>query len=175
MNNFFTADTHYFHKNIIKYEDRPFNTVEEMNEIMIENHNKKVSKKDNVYFVGDFAFAQPEEVDSLLDRLNGNKFLIRGNHDKVVKHNSVRDKFGWIKDYYSLKINEYIIILFHYPIQVWDRKHYGSLHFYGHVHSNKEDHHPMLHELKNTYNVGVDVNNYKPISLEEILEKIRKS
>ena len=173
MKLFFSSDPHYFHPKIIKYEDRPFNNVEEMNEIMINNHNKKVGKNDYIYYVGDFSFGTPEQTCKLLDRLNGKKYMVLGNHDKVIKVNQeVRSKFEWVKDYYRLKYNGLKIVLFHYPISVWDCKHHGSVHLFGHVHSNKGNHHPLDSVQDNSYNVGVDVNNFEPVSLEEILEKI---
>lgn len=169
---FFISDTHLGHKKIIEYEDRPFKTVEEMDCKMIENWNNKVSKGDSVYILGDFALADKDYVVSLLDKLNGQKFLIKGNHDRVVKEKEVAEKFAWIKDYYVLKYNKRKFVLFHYPIQVWDCQHHGSVHIYGHVHSNKENHHPLLEMLKNAYNVGADVNDFTPIEITEILKKL---
>jgi len=168
--NWFSSDHHWFHKNILKYEpDRPFKTLEEMNIEMIKRWNNKVSKKDNVYYCGDLSFGSKEETIWLLSQLNGNIFLIEGNHDHIVRDRDVREKFGWVKPYYKLKQDNKKIILFHYPIQVWDSKHYGSLHFYGHVHSNVSDH-GLEYNNANSYNVGVDVNGYEPVSLEEILK-----
>jgi Predicted phosphoesterase or phosphohydrolase len=169
---FFISDTHFGHKNIIKYEDRPFLSVEEMDSKMIENWNSKVDKGDRVYILGDFAFSDKEYVIRLMDKLNGQKFLVKGNHDHIVKEKEVAEKFAWVKDYYVLKHNKMKFVLFHYPIQVWDCQHHGSVHLFGHVHSNKEDHHPLLETLKNAYNVGVDVNNFTPIEITEILEKL---
>jgi len=170
MKNFYTADTHYSHKNIIKYEDRPFKTTEEMDEYLIYKHNQKVKKEDNVYFIGDFAFADDIRVLHILNRLNGNKFLIWGNHDKNIKKSKIlQSAFIWCRDYAVVYEKETPVILFHYPIQVWDRKHHGSIHLYGHVHSNKDNHHPMINDLINAYNVGVDVRNFEPVTLDEIL------
>lgn len=172
MSIFFTADTHFYHKNIlnIDLEHRPFNSIEEMNEVLIKNWNNKVTNKDETYILGDFSFGNKEQTINILNRLNGQKYLIKGNHDKVVKYQEVSNKFAWVKDYYEIKKKQvgYRIILFHYPIQSWNGKHYGSLHFYGHVHSGS--HRDMMIE-NNSYNVGVDVNNYEPISLEEVVSK----
>lgn len=165
---FFTSDTHFFHKNIIKYENRPFDNVHEMNEQLIKNWNERVSLIDNVYILGDFSFGKPEETAEVLSRLNGNKYLIRGNHDysRLVNHDLVQQHFVWIKDYYELRINGLSIALFHFPILIWDKQDYNSLHFYGHIHSGT---HRGVAELKNAYNVGMDVNNLAPVELEEIL------
>ena len=138
-----------------------------MNEVMLSKWNNKINKNDQVYILGDFAFGDSDSVYKLLNKLNGNKFLIKGNHDYFIKHKQIANQFAWIKDYYRLKYNKLKIILFHYPIMTWDCKHYNSIHLYGHIHNNK-----LEHEQKNSYNVGVDVNNFEPVSLEEILEKI---
>ena len=172
MSIFFTADTHFHHKNIIKYEDRPFTSIEEMNETMIKKWNAKVKPNDSIYIIGDFIFSDGETANKLIKRLNGRKQLIKGNHDSFLRDRSFdRSLLEWVKDYYLLRINNMKFILFHYPIQVWDCKHHDSIHLYGHVHSNKDNHHPLLIELGKAYNVGVDVNNYEPISLEEVLSK----
>lgn len=174
MSIFFTADNHFCHKNIIKYENRPFNSIEEMNEVMINKWNAKVKKNDDVYILGDFIFSDGSTANTIISNLNGRKYLIRGNHDSFLKDNVFnRSLFEWIKDYYVLKQNNLKFVLFHYPIQVWDCKHHNSIHLYGHVHSNKENHHPLLVELGKAYNVGVDVNDFEPISLEAVLERFK--
>jgi len=166
MNLLFTADPHYYHKNLSIH--RGFNSVEEMNELMIDNHNKKVTKHDHIYILGDFSFGTVEQTLEILNRLNGNKYLIIGNHDeKMLKSREVVSKFAWVKDYYKLRHNGLKIILSHYPFYKWNCSHYGSLMFHGHIHESKLD-----IEIKNLYNVGVDVNCFEPVSLEEILEKI---
>lgn len=99
------------------------------------------------------------------------KFLIKGNHDHTYLDDKDFDPslFVWIKDYHLVKDNGTSIVLFHYPIQTWDKKHHGSLHFYGHVHSNKGTSHPMEYEIPNSYNVGIDVIQ-EPMTKDEILK-----
>jgi len=168
--NWYTADLHFWHYNILKYEPRPYKDIIEMNEGLINNWNKKVQKNDNIYIVGDFSFGDANQTLNILNRLQGKKYLIKGNHDRIINNSEVRNKFEWIKEYYVVKENSTPIILFHYPIQTWDRKHYGSLHFYGHVHSNISDH-SLVNNIPNAYNVGVDVCDFEPVSLKEILDK----
>lgn len=170
---FYTSDLHFGHKNIIKYEDRPFSSVEEMDEFLVDRWNKKVSVGDEVYILGDFGFIKGKRANELLDRLNGRKYLIRGNHDSSFLNDKLFDKakFEWIKDYCHINDDGKIVCLFHYPIAVWDRQHHGSIHLYGHVHSNKDNHHPLLHRLNNAYNVGCDVWNLEPVTLKEILDR----
>jgi calcineurin-like phosphoesterase family protein len=167
LKRFFISDTHFSHTNIIKYENRPFKNVQEMDNQMIKNWNNKVSTKDEVYILGDFAFADINRVSEIANQLNGTKFLIKGNHDKNIPYNC----FGWVKDYHMLRVDGLKIALFHYPIQVWDCKHHNSLHFYGHIHSNLGNH-TMEYDIPNSYNVGADVNNFTPIELYEILDKL---
>jgi calcineurin-like phosphoesterase family protein len=169
-----TSDNHFCHKNIIKYENRPFSDINEMTEIMIKLWNKTVSNTDSIYILGDFAFADGFTVNQILKRLNGKKYLIRGNHDYSFLNDKNFDKpnFEWIKDYYVLEYNKLKFVLFHYPIQTWNCQHYGAIHLYGHIHSNKGNH-PMKYEIPNSYNVGVDVNGYKPILLDDIAKKLK--
>lgn len=171
MSIYFTSDDHFWHNNILKFESRPFTDIEEMNDTLVKNWNKKVNNKDDIYILGDFSFGNAEQTLELLNNLNGNKYLIKGNHDHIIKNKEVASRFVWIKDYHKLKIDNQKIILFHYPIQVFDCQHYGAIHLYGHVHSNKDNHHPMLNSIENAYNVGVDVNGYAPVSLEKIIGK----
>ena len=79
------SDTHFNHLNIIKYCNRPFETVEEMNEFIIQKWNNTISNDDTVYFLGDFCLGNREKVIELGHRLNGHKILILGNHDRVTK------------------------------------------------------------------------------------------
>lgn len=170
---FYTSDLHFGHHNILRYENRPFQSVEEMNDNLINNWNRKVSKGDEVYIIGDFGLLGGRQANSILDRLNGRKYLIKGNHDHFIRDREFdRSKFVWIRDYASIKDGETVICMFHYPIAVWDRQHHGALHFYGHVHSNTDNHHPLLLELgDNAFNVGCDVHSYEPVSLAELLGK----
>ena len=168
---YFTSDLHFGHKNIIKYEGRPFGSVAEMDEALIQKWNSKVKKEDEVYILGDFGFVNGERANELLDRLNGRKYLIKGNHDYsfLKDKNFDRTKFEWIKDYACINDCGTILCMFHFPIAVWDRQHHGAIHLYGHVHSNKDGHHPLLFDLENAYNVGCDVHNFEPVTLKEIL------
>ena len=169
---FVTSDTHFYHNNILKYENRPFKDINDMNNKMIESWNETVSSKDEVYILGDFSFGNEGETIKLLNKLNGKKYLIKGNHDHVVKNKDVRDKFEWIKDYFVLKHNKMKFVMFHYPIQVWDCRHHGAIHLYGHIHSNLGNH-SMEYDIPNSYNVGVDVNGFKPVLIEDIIEKLK--
>lgn len=92
--NFYISDTHFDHKNIIAFDDRPFQTVEEMNSALIVNWNKAVSSSDVVYILGDFHWGKAKEWPEILEQLNGQKELIRGNHDINMPMNPEVRKFS---------------------------------------------------------------------------------
>lgn len=175
---YYTSDLHLDHKNILKYESfsRPFSSLEEMNTTLILNWNKVVKPGDDVYILGDFAFCKGERANNFLDQLNGNKHLIVGNHDSFLKDKTFdRSKFVTIKYYDELRDQAhgqvYDAILFHYPIAVWNKKHHGSIHLYGHIHSTPISQISTGGREPNSYNVGVDVNDLKPMTLEQLIDK----
>ena len=96
-NVFFTSDLHFGHKNIIRFDNRPFFSVEEMDKTLIENWNRKVSEDDTVYILGDISWYNDEKTTEIFAGLNGHKILIKGNHDRV--HGKVRKVFEEITDY----------------------------------------------------------------------------
>lgn len=167
---FFISDTHFGHANILKYENRPFASVEEMDRKMIKNWNSVVGRNDDVFILGDFSFHRdPQKTLSILKQLHGRKHLILGNHDyEILSNSQLREQFVWVKDYYVLRSGGKKYVLFHFPIQVWDCRHHGAIHLFGHVHGNKNTHHVMAYDLPNSLNVGVDVHNFTPISLSEV-------
>ena len=143
MNNtFITADTHFGHANIIKYTNRPFKSVSDMNFAMIRNWNKTVKPEDTIFHLGDFAFYSKIDAGKLLSKLNGKrKILIIGNHDRKKRQDNMDKRIEFMK--YEVGFDEV----------------YGSLHidnfFLNHV--------PIFLENVLTLNVGVDVWDFKPI------------
>ena len=168
-NIFFTSDTHFFHNNLINYcpESRGhFSSVEEMNENLINRWNSVVRERDSVYHLGDFSFANNVKLTEIVfDRLNGIKHLIVGNHD----HKIGNCQWASINPYKELrKMN---IVLFHYPIEVWNGKHHGTFHFHGHSHHNPFD--KPEKPIVRRFDVGADNNNLTPISFEEIIDRLK--
>ena len=158
MTDFFTADTHFGHKNIIDYDQRPFSSVEEMDNAIISNWNRVVKEGDTVYHLGDFAFKTPEKY---IKRLNGNIILIRGNHDNFTKKKE-SELFVSVHDISVLKPKEgQRIVLCHYPLRSWQYMQFGSYHLHGHTHGTIEP-------LYNTLDVGIMESNFAPVSLEDI-------
>lgn len=174
---FFTADIHFGHANIIKYSHRPFKDTTEMNEEIVRRWNEKVSPDDEVYILGDISFMSTLETKALIRRLNGKKYLIMGNHDKkLVKDIELRSLFVWIKDYATINYGNKFFVLFHYPMLSWDQKSHQSIHLYGHVHNGEEYREMLLRSCgSNCLNVGLDVNDYEPIEINEIIKRVTPS
>ena len=164
---YFTADLHLGHRNIIKHADRPFDSVEEMNETLINNINSFVTNNDTLYLLGDIAFIiEKEEANELIKRINGKKIFIKGNHDRHYDESL----FEEICDYKEIKYNKTKFILMHYPLRSWNHMRSGSIQLHGHIHA------PRQYNLNNRgkgiyqYDVGVDANDYCPVSIDQIIE-----
>ena len=169
---FFTSDTHFFHKNIIKFCQRPYKNIEEMQEQFILNWNKVVPQDGIVFFLGDFAFGNSTEWIKIINQLNGYIYFILGNHDlqncNNLKH--LENKNSTCLSHMAyIKIIEtsQVIVLSHYPLLTYP-KHLWNL--CGHTHSSKIN---KFNFFKTQYDVGVDNNNYTPVSFKEIKEKIQ--
>ena len=180
MKNFYIADWHYGHKNAIGFDNRPFTSVEQMNEELVRRWNEAVSDEDTVYILGDMFWCNLEVAASVMDMLNGKKVLIKGNHDRC-HHAHFAKKFDRITEYMEIKDGDANIVLCHYPIPCFKNHYYGWYHLYGHVHSSFEwnmmEHDKMLmKELYDKpcqmYNVGVmmDYMDYTPRTLDEIIK-----
>jgi calcineurin-like phosphoesterase family protein len=165
----FTGDTHFSHANIIKYCNRPFENVREHDETLIKNWNSVVGLDDDIYHLGDFAFASNGYIENILRRLNGHKHLIFGNHDRKTMKGHILDWFEDVEYYMELRIpdeemdNEQMIVLCHYAFEVWNKRHFGSWHLHGHSHGTLPS-----RDDQARYDVGVDNNNYKPVSYDDI-------
>jgi calcineurin-like phosphoesterase family protein len=160
---FLCADLHMGHENIIGYTNRPFTDADHMNEILIQNFNSVIKYGDDVYCMGDFAFHNHQQY---LKRLNGNWFLIKGNHDKGCE----QANFAWVKDTYTLNMGKTdCIYMSHYAHRVWNRSHFNSYHAFGHSHGRVEPYGRSM-------DVGVDAvpNKYFPIHLEEFIKILSK-
>lgn len=171
---YFTSDLHFAHANIINLCGRPFESVEQMNEALIENWNKKVRNNDTVYVVGDMVWKR-ENVERFLGRLKGNKILIVGNHDNWIAEESFQKYFVEIAKYKEISLNGHQMTFCHYPMLEWKNSRKGDspklgYHIYGHIHNNVLPEYRYLFELPNALNAGVEVNNYEPVTFEELVE-----
>lgn len=168
---FYIADTHFGHGNIIRLCNRPFETVVQMDEVMISNWNSRVSDKDDVYILGDFSFKSKDPI-PYLKCLKGHKHLIVGNHDgKLLKNRDFRKHFAEIADMKMVHDNGTKILCCHYPMAEWNGYYKGVLHFYGHIHNSFDtEAYRYLSKVKNAYNVGADIIGFAPRTLKEILK-----
>lgn len=164
---YFTSDLHLGHNNIIKFTNRPFNNVEEMNDVLISNFNSIVGKNDTVYILGDLCYrVKREDANHLVSRLNGKKILIIGNHDINYDH----DMFDEITYFKVIKYNKVSFSLMHYPMLSWPHSNHNGIQLHGHIHSNYMDNVNNKNNEIKRYDVGVDANNYYPISIDRIID-----
>ena len=166
---FFTADTHYGHKNIIRFSERQFTNIETMDDALIRNWNSTVPQDGIVFHIGDFSFHNAQHSKWILEQLNGRVILIKGNHDKCTTY------FKEVHEIFKIKVADEDgtfggynqIILSHFPFAIWDKKHYGSWHLHGHSHGTYK---PVTNNK--ILDVGVDCWDYKPVSYKQIKEKL---
>lgn len=175
---FFTADLHIAHRNIIGYENRPFASLREMHEAFVQAWNTTVHPGSRVYILGDVCFyrkSEHEEILSTIARLNGSLYVVEGNHDHTSKWpEDLKAQFHWIRWYETLSIkgrgskgHPLFLVLFHHPIETWNRKHHGAVHLHGDSHGHSR---PQV----GRFDVGIDVaarelGVYRPFSLDEAL------
>lgn len=171
---YITSDQHFGHANIIKYCDRPFDSVQQMDEAMIACWNEVVRPDDTVYVVGDFTLANQEAALKYRKRLVGHKVFMPGSHDRWI-HDAGKPKqltgtpFSewtgyWIEE---IKHKGHYITLCHYSMRSWPRSFHGSLHCYGHSHGRLPPHGRSM-------DIGVDMNHFYPYSLDEIVSRLTK-
>ncbi len=199
---YYIADCHFYHRALLENMDcRPFSSVEEMNETMIEQWNEKVRKNDEVVILGDFSWGNTEQTEELLRRLNGRKFLIRGNHDLYLKDKKFDESlFEWIKDYAELRDNNRKVILSHYPMVCYNGQYRldetgkpKTWMLYGHIHNTHDqkliDDYCAMVRTQTHKRIGTGEiatipiqmincftmrSNYQPLSLDEWIEVEKK-
>ena len=169
---YFTADTHFNHANIIKFCNRPFNDVEQMNETLINNWNCVVSKDDTVFHLGDFCLGGAAEWTRLLDRLNGKIYLILGNHDLKNIRQGFIQRFEHVSMQMFITVDKQKMYLSHYPFLCFEGGYKEVWQLFGHVHTRKNntgiDAERLQYLYPTQYDVGVDNNDFKPVSFEEV-------
>ncbi len=158
----FSSDLHLGHAKIIQYCNRPFADVSEMDRILIDNINTRVDQEDELFILGDFAFGNQSKA--YLDKIYcKNIHLILGNHDKQQSL-----AYGWksIQPYLELVVDKQFIVLCHYKFAVYNKSHHGAINLFGHSHNNLEGNSQQL-------DIGVDCWDYKPVTLQEIKQRLR--
>ena len=158
----FTADFHFGHSNIIRYCNRPFRNVEEMDQTILERLNASVKANDTLYFLGDFCIGSKTRALERRRQIRCKRILaLPGNHDKEAR--KLTEEFSWLGSLAEISINGQPIVLCHYAMRVWNRSHHGSWHLYGHSHGQLS---AALTSL--SMDVGVDTHDFRPWHYDEI-------
>lgn len=185
--NYYIADTHFGHRNIINFDGRPFHDITEMKLALIARWNKRVTSEDTVFILGDFCWGKAPEWIELLSALNGNKVLIRGNHDLRNMPAELRHMFADVKDYKEVKDGDRLVIMCHYPIPCYKKDYDPNVYMlHGHVHETQEMYYvnsivKYMREnsggkyIGNVFNVGcmTQTIDYTPRTLDEIIKGAR--
>lgn len=142
MRTWVTSDLHFGHANIMKFcpqsRARYKNDVNYMNEQMVAEWNETIAPEDTVYILGDVAFLPAAKAVAFMNRLNGKKILVEGNHDrKLLQDPAFRSCFVEVHKYLDINYEGTKVVMFHYPIAEWDQMHRGSVHLHGHLHGGE--------------------------------------
>lgn len=173
---FLTSDLHLNNENVIRYCGRPYANAAEMNEGLIENWNSVVGPEDTVYVLGDFIMGNADTVPDILNRLNGDIILIQGNHDTRTKMKYYEELGIKTMQLYHFLYKDKYIIMCYFPINNSDywkmlvQDNAEIIYCYGHIHDKA----PTGYHGDKMYHVGVDTNNYTPISLEQIYREVKQ-
>jgi len=157
----FTADYHLSHQNIIKYCNRPFSNVKEMNATIIKNLESKIKQGDTLYFLGDLSFKKDVALLFFETFADIEIHFIIGNHDHTDVINLAEEYCSSISRLKEIQIENQSITLCHYALRVWNKSHYSTWQLQGHSHGN-------LDPLRYQYDVGIDNNNFYHISFQQI-------
>ena len=187
---YFISDTHFFHGNVIRFDNRPFETMDQMNDEMLKKWNAKVTPSDTVYILGDYIWKTQDDKIEWAKQLNGKKRLIMGNHDFKNSSNKYKNLFESIKDYDEITIpynspNGLIkcqpVILSHYYHPFYNKHRHDGIHLYGHSHVTQESFEELFIQRwlngkgynTRAFNVGCmqPYMNYEPQTLEHIVEQ----
>lgn len=178
-NIWFISDTHFGHDRILRYCNRPFVDVNDMNETLIRKWNETVPADGIVFHLGDFGFGNARDTDSILRRLNGTKYLILGNHDMKNVRQSYMVLFAHISQQMTIRVGGQSIILNHNPFLCYGGSYRDTWQLFGHVHSGPMnntglDHPRLQHLFPRQYDVGVDNNGFRPVSFAEVKKRIEE-
>ena len=171
----FTSDLHLGHTRVLEFAERPWDTIDEMNDALISKINARVAPTDTLYVLGDYSFKiDLETAFALRKKINCRDIhLIPGNHDKDWTRPEAAEAFTVEPMIVTIKVNDgrQKIVLSHFPLADWPSMKRGSWHLHGHIHSRGMDYNGFnARQGVLRYDVGVDANDYAPVSLDEIAE-----
>lgn len=159
---FFTSDTHFSDARVLRIDHRPFSDIVDHDEALIANWNEAVGPEDEVWHLGDFRLGRNGDCDELLSRLNGYKHLIVGNNDP--ESTTTAKQWASVQHYAELTLEGYRLIICHYAFRTWNQMGEKSINLHGHSHGR-------LKPLPRQFDVGVDAQSLKPVTLQDILER----
>lgn len=189
---YFTSDWHLFHANSIKFDNRPFEDVNHMTEVLVKNFNRVVDDNCITYFLGDMGMGKNESLAKVINRLNGTKVLIRGNHDGKM-YSMYNAGFDVVLEKGQISVGKHIITMTHCPLKgvfredttgmrgsdgsenwhgekkngdTYSIEDFGQFHLHGHIHSGPDNIKPKIDGKQ--FDVGVPANDYKPVPLSYI-------
>ena len=170
---FYTSDLHFCDEKILKVCKRPYDSVDTMNHALTNNWNSRIGEMDTTYILGDIfpcAGFEAKTIFDLIKNLHGKKVLIAGNHDEdYLQELEQSGLFENITRIAFVTDSGKEIVLCHYPLMSWRNDEAGSVHLYGHLHNKNLPEVQKYYKDKNAYNVGLDVRNFTPLTLSEIL------
>lgn len=168
---YFTSDTHFGHANVIKFQKRPWRTVEQMNAALVAGINARVGMHDELWILGDFSYklGQEEALEVRRSIVCRNVHLVPGNHDRNWAVPELDGVFILEPPIAKIKYEGHRFVCSHYPIMDWEGMRRGSIQLHGHIHSRPEYNERNQGRGFFRYDVGVDANGYRPVSIEEVV------
>lgn len=145
----YISDLHLDGRGPFRVEHPEYACLEDWHRDLVADWNREVQAEDAVWILGDVCLTMREDVIAVLEQLNGDLNLIRGNHDKVEKYPFYKERFSQILDMADVLDSSRHVVLCHYPLESWNRKIWGSIHLHGHIHGNIWD---APSQLPNRYN-----------------------
>lgn len=196
---YFTSDWHIGHKAVIEFSKRPFRDVDHMSRVLVNNYNSTVGSQDICYFLGDMGMTSGEEIKKVIKQLHGTKILVQGNHDKKGRQFWMDCGFVAVQNAASIVIAKNMVTMSHCPLvgvfredttdmrgaspgENWhkERRHgpfysvpdFGQFHLHGHTHAPNRGKSKV--KLDKQWDIGVDGNNYRPVSISQVESWIAK-
>lgn len=166
---YYISDLHIGHKNAIRFDERPFADIDEMEREIVRRWNDKVGTDDDIYILGDVFYHYKGDKAEFLKKLGGRLHLIVGNHDfEILKNEAALGCFESVDKLRQIIDDGRHVVMCHYPIISWNKKHFGAYHVYGHVHSKVNEETMFMMKQERAFNAGCMINNFEPCTLDEL-------
>ena len=167
---YYTADLHLGHETVIALDQRPFASVEEMDETLIRNWNSRVTDRDRIYIAGDLIYRSKKPPEWYLEQLKGIKYLVIGNHEQaILKSSKALSYFEAVDKMMYVKDGKHHICMCHFPIAEWNGYFRGHYHIFGHIHGHRNRAYEMMRQEPRAFNAGCMLHQYRPVTFEELV------